>query len=486
MRAFSPRTAWVSVPIGTGVYCTFLLFVFLAAMFTRSAELVALFTGGGVVGAALTYAALSRRASARALIHRDMKMLRRNGRAIADAATGQRSLALAVAHIDNTGDICADQNGSMCRELVDRLAMRLSLVSGESRIYVLAPDLFAWIVPTDYVEVMAERFDAAAALMRAPIEIDNEIRSVRMTFGAAFGSGDDCPRLIEAATAAAVRARESGLRWAWHETPPARPSGTAAPLPDFQRAMADGEIWIAFQPLRDAQTGAIVRAEALARWQHPQRGSIRPDHFIPLLEDRGLLTELTLFALDEALALVERAEAAGQGLGVAINIASATLGDPEFATCLIDRLTGARIDPASITLEISQRAANDCGLVATSMLERLSLIGVRISIDDFGTGSMRLDGVRELMADEIKIDPLFIRNIAQRSGDRQWVSETIDQAHRQGLRVVAEGVEDAATFEELRRLGCDLLQGWYVGKAVSARDFARDWLTDAGAAVGGR
>jgi EAL domain-containing protein (putative c-di-GMP-specific phosphodiesterase class I) len=271
---------------------------------------------------------------------------------------------------------------------------------------------------------------------------------------------------------AAARAAEHGQRWALHNDELASATDRAVKiLADVERAMAEDQLWVAYQPKWDIKQQCAVGAEALVRWRHPELGPIPPDEFIPLLEHEGRLRPLTLFVVNRCISNVQAWRAAGHDLGVAVNISAPLLNDDHFVTELANLTREAGLPQGALTFEVTESAAITNSELVVTVLEKLRATGARVSIDDYGTGQSTLTYLKSFPADEIKIDKSFVSRIADSKGDQVLVRSTIALAHDLGFKVVAEGVEDSACLAKLTEYGCDVAQGWHIGKPMADADF---------------
>lgn len=232
---------------------------------------------------------------------------------------------------------------------------------------------------------------------------------------------------------------------------------------------------MAYQPKLDVKTGKVDAAEALVRWDHAKRGRIAPDRFIAILEAEGRICDLTLFVLKRALDDVSRWIRHGLVLDCSVNVSAALLKDVEFIAAAIELVEASDVDNGRVTFELTETAALEDIEKARAVLEGIREIGVRLSIDDYGTGQSNLSYMQGFPADEIKIDKSFVKSMVHRDVDRVMVSSTIDMAHKMDFKVVAEGVEDAECLALLAKLGCDVAQGWHIGKPLDANSFEREW-----------
>ena len=220
-----------------------------------------------------------------------------------------------------------------------------------------------------------------------------------------------------------------------------------------------------FQPQLDVATESYLTVEALVRWQHPVHGLLGPDHFIGLAESAGLIRPLTLHVLELALEAASGWRRQGWDVGVAVNLSARQLTDHSLPNHLTERLAHWRLPPSRLVVEVTESSLMDVHQ-ASSVLRALRDIGIRLSIDDFGTGYSSLVRLQRLDVDELKIDKSFVGGLLRGGNDEILVRSIVELAHNLGLQVVAEGVETDAVAEHLRRLGCDRLQGFLLGRPM--------------------
>ncbi len=251
-------------------------------------------------------------------------------------------------------------------------------------------------------------------------------------------------------------------------------------LQDLRRAIANRELELYYQPKIHAPSGQITGAEALMRWKHPQRGMVGPHIFIPLAERYGLINALGNWLIDDVCRQVHAWRDQGLRMRVAINLSVHQLRQADLAERIVSALSRNNIDPSLLTCEITESAAMDDTRVTLQMIEQLSAAGVHLSIDDFGTGYSSLSYLRQLAAEELKIDRSFICDLETSADARAIVDAVVKLAQALGLKVVAEGVETEQQQEILRRLGCNELQGYLFAKPMSASALALWAMNDEG------
>ncbi len=242
---------------------------------------------------------------------------------------------------------------------------------------------------------------------------------------------------------------------------------------DLARALDANALEVHFQPQVDLRSGRCRSAEALIRWRHPDGRTVNPEDIVAICEKRDLILQLTRFTLNTTLRQMSGWDAYGFELTVAVNLSAATLSDPSLPLMVSQALDTWDIPPERLTLELTESALIRNQQVACETMVRLKALGCRLSIDDFGTGYSPYTYLRQFSFDELKIDQSFVKRTDTRAADLRIVQSLVDLAHTFGMHAVAEGVEDAATADALRALGCDLAQGWHVSAALAPEPFAR-------------
>ena len=245
---------------------------------------------------------------------------------------------------------------------------------------------------------------------------------------------------------------------------------------ELRRAVENDELIVHFQPQVDFASGETLRAEALVRWNHPERGLLNPDDFIPIAQNTGLIRPLTRAVLEAALGQCRSWHDAGLELGVAVNLSGRDLLDLSLVDEVDRALARWGLEPSQLELEISETTLLSDPVRMRRVLTRLSEQGIRLAIDDFGSGHSSLSYVKRLPIDVIKIDRSFVSNMLADPEDAAIVRSTIELAHRLGLTVVAEGVETEIVAKRVSEFGCDLVQGFLLSKPVSAAELTA-WLS---------
>ena len=246
---------------------------------------------------------------------------------------------------------------------------------------------------------------------------------------------------------------------------------------DLARALEAGTLEVHYQPQADPATGQVACVEALLRWNHPVWGQVPPDEFIPLAEHTGLIKPLTRFVIDTAVRQCLAWRDAGTPVLMAVNISARNLLETELADSVARVLVQAGLPASMLKLEVTESAIVAEPERGVQALERLVDLGLTISIDDFGTGYSSLTRLRSLPVHEVKIDRTFVRHLADQAEDLAVVRAVISLGHDLGLDVVAEGVEDEASWRILQDLGCDLVQGYFLARPMAAVSMT-SWLRE--------
>jgi len=289
--------------------------------------------------------------------------------------------------------------------------------------------------------------------------------------------GGQAAELLQRADLALHRAKETGvIVGVYREGDDGKHRQRLAILGELRRAIASDELQLHYQPKVDASTGRLVGCEALVRWLHPQKGFIPPGDFVPHAERTGAIRSLTAWVVATALRDLRCWQDAGFGIDVSINVSPADLADPGFADSVAGLIAQTGADATHVVLEVTESGAMKDLVATLRMMEQLRVLGIRFSIDDFGTGYSSLAHLKRLPVDEVKIDRSFIQELEAQGDDDVIVRSTVNLGHALNLKVVAEGVEAQSSWETLARLGCDLIQGYFVSKALPTEQFTA-WMT---------
>ena len=244
---------------------------------------------------------------------------------------------------------------------------------------------------------------------------------------------------------------------------------------ELREAIRTNQLEVFYQPKIELKTGRCRSVEALLRWTTPDHGAIPPPVVIRVAEANGMIGLLTEWVLNTSLRHQSEWKHLGIMLDVAVNLSTITLGDAELPGVIGQALGTWQADPSHLTLEITENATINDTDYSLAIMNQLKKMGVNLSVDDFGTGYSSLSYVKRFPLDELKIDKLFVQHMRDNKGDQQIVRSVIDLAHNFDLTVVAEGVENQATLKELKRMGCDIAQGYVISHAIPS-DALIEWL----------
>ena len=237
---------------------------------------------------------------------------------------------------------------------------------------------------------------------------------------------------------------------------------------ELQHGLERGELRLYYQPLVNLETGEMVGAEALIRWDHPERGLLAPDQFLEVAEESGLIVQMGAWAVGEACRHLrdwDRRNGHGSTFGLAVNLSTRELTHPDVVSTVLNAVRRSALDPHRLTIEVTESTAmaEDSGFRA---LRELSAAGVRIAIDDFGTGYSSLDHLREMPADILKIDRSFVAGMTGNSPDSALVAAAVAMGRALEMEVVAEGIETSEQAADLREFGCPLGQGYLFARPL--------------------
>jgi diguanylate cyclase (GGDEF)-like protein len=397
------------------------------------------------------------------------------------AAARQLSGACAVllVEIRDFDQIQASFGPSFGEEVIRETGRRLmSRVQGEECVARTAESQFMLLLPAGdeaRARVLAGQIieSVRAGLIREDVHVSLNAHVAICTFPT---HGDDEETLLRRLNTALYDARLGGEPVMVYQA--GREEGhrrQLAILGDLRRGIEGGELELHYQPKVHILTQKVQSLEALVRWNHPRHGRIPPGEFVPLAERAGSIILLTSWVLKTAHEQMRAWNAQGIDLDVSINLSAADLSDPELPELVRGRLRGAGVHANRLVLEITESAVMRETTRAVRMMEELRHDGVRFSIDDFGTGYSSLAQLKRLPVDEIKIDKSFVLDLNRHTDDAVIVRSTIELGHSLGVKVVAEGVETAESWELLRQMGCDMAQGFFISAPLPGREIAH-WV----------
>jgi diguanylate cyclase len=398
----------------------------------------------------------------------------------------ESSLALMLIDLDRFKEINDSLGHDVGDELLRQLAQRLErYIRPGDLLSRLGGDEFAILLAPEKDQTAAERVASRiAGALDQPFALDDVTLHVRGSIGIALFPHhcSDPMQLLQRADVAVTTAKKATTRVALYQIAEDPHSKERVQLLEALRAgLARGELVCHYQPKVTVATGTTDAVEALVRWQHPERGLLAPDAFLPLAEQAGLMRPLTLAVLDIALRDASRWQLAGHLVSVAVNLSVTNLLDVELASDVAALLHLHQVPAAALILEITETVLMTDSTRAKAVVDALHVLGVGLSVDDYGTGYSSLAYLQDLAIDELKLDRSFITRLSEDPRSAAIVRSTVELAHSLGLRIVAEGVEDAGTVEVLHRYGCDVIQGFFYSRPIPAAELTQ-WLANGPAA----
>ncbi|OYX72770.1 MAG: hypothetical protein B7Y81_05070 [Caulobacter sp. 32-67-35] len=366
------------------------------------------------------------------------------------------------------------------RQIGSQVASQILKTLGE-RVRLLLPGVKLGRIGRTNLEFAfraADDLEAVSLLSALRLELDRRLDLAdgqSFDLDVAFGAArhDRCGEfVIDCAAEALVQAQSQATKvQIYREEDRERAAASLALLRDLREAIAQDGLALAYQPKLRLSSDRMEVAEALVRWNHPVRGAVSPDEFIGLAEQTGLIGDLTRWVVRRALADQARLRDLGLEVEIHINLSGQMVADETFALWLLETID--RDSAGRIGLEITETAVINEPERALANLQSFAAAGLKIAIDDYGSGLSSLSYLKQLPAHELKIDKLFISQLTSSHRDPLLVRSTIDLAHALGMEVTAEGVEDSMTLALLKMMGCDLAQGYLVAPALELDALAR-------------
>ncbi|MDB5438298.1 MAG: diguanylate cyclase/phosphodiesterase with extracellular sensor [Caulobacteraceae bacterium] len=365
-------------------------------------------------------------------------------------------------------DRFAQVRGAIGYELADQLMAQLAKALTpccDAEVARLSDDMLGLVFDLRSGDVSG-RAERAIRAAEANIRLGEAAIDVNATLGmAAFGRhGATIEELIERASIALGQARTGRLKAQFFDAAAyGDPASNLSLMSEMLAGLERGDLKLFYQPKYDLRSGQVTGLEALCRWQHPLRGPLSPDLFIPMAEETGAIRPLTDWTLRRAIDDQKALKAAGHEVMVSVNISGRLIGDPDFAEFALGLVRQA---DGKLCFEITETAVIDNPQAALDAMGRLRDQGIAISIDDYGSGLSSLAYLRRIPAHELKIDKAFVLGLGETSREGLLVRSTIDLAHSLGLKVTAEGVETEVALGLLAAMGCDLAQGYYIARPM--------------------
>ena len=350
--------------------------------------------------------------------------------------------------------------------LIRTLGARLMALSGGQAIARVGADSLGMAMegrdPDAVVSMVVRLLQAAdtpIVVAGAPIDV-----SLRLGVAGRGGPGAKLDSPIDRAAVATEQARAAHKPWGrFDEDAYGDPAAALSLISELMSALSHDQVGVAYQPKWDCRARRVTGVEALMRWTHPRRGAVPPDLFIGMAEETGHIRALTEWTVRRAIDDQRRLSDAGHQVTMSVNLSGRLLADEAFAETLIVAARGAA---GRLRVEITETAVMHDPEAALRIIERLVAGGISVSLDDYGSGLSSLAYLKRIPADELKIDKAFVMGLDQSSRDALLVKSTIDLAHGLGMKVTAEGVETETSLALLSGMGCDMAQGYFIGRPV--------------------
>lgn len=363
----------------------------------------------------------------------------------------------------------------------DKVLVKLSIALNErvkdigGSLFRLGGDEFVAVFSTD---TCAEPFEKIESILHQCLKTTIDVDDVHIELGASIGiaifpdNGKNSHELLRCADVAMYYAKNNNNGSSWYDSQnDLNNKRRLAMTVELRSAINEDQLVLHFQPRIHLQTGEITGCEALLRWSHPKLGMVPPGEFLPLTEMSELIHPLSEWVLQNAIRQVERMLSNGYRIPVAMNVSARNLTDSRLADSIEKIILDKSIQPDLLEIEITESALINHPQRAVENLEKINQLGIPIAIDDFGTGYSSLSYLKKLPLSTLKIDRSFVRDMLTDESDSVIVDSTINLAHNFSLTVVAEGVEDQQTLDELAAKDCDQAQGFLIAKPMSADDF---------------
>jgi diguanylate cyclase (GGDEF)-like protein len=402
---------------------------------------------------------------------------------IQESIDSGRSFGVLLLDLDRFKEINDTLGHQYGDELLSLLGPRLADRIGPGGLVArLGGDEFAILtgLRTDREDVLSRAASDLIACVNQPIVIEDISLEIAGSVGIARfpQDGSDAQTLLRRADIAMYAAKEHRDGYRFYDASHDQYSTQRlSVLGEFRRALIANEIVVHYQPIVDLRTQTVRGAEGLVRWEHPELGLLQPSMFLQIVEQTGLIAALTRTVLNRSIAQCAAWRRQGLDLTVAVNLSVRNLLDGSLPHEIERMLRRHSLAPEALQLEITESMIMSDPERALLTVQELSDLGVKLAVDDFGTGHSSLANLKRLPIDELKIDRSFVTPMLEDESDLIIVRSTINMGHDLGLTIIAEGVEDAHTLERLDNLGCDLAQGHHLSQPMAPDDFA-DWIQD--------
>jgi diguanylate cyclase (GGDEF)-like protein len=360
-------------------------------------------------------------------------------------------------------------------QLLRQIGPRIARCLGSSDLVTrIGGDEFAVVLCDADLERAVTAASRLSGALGEPFVLDLVSVQIATSIGIALAPehGGDPDELLEHADQAMYRAKRTRTPFEVYDATLDTDTDRLRLLEELRIAIAERQFELHYQPQVELRSNGVPAVEALLRWPHPRLGYVPPLAFLPLAEQAGLMRELAAIVLDEALGQCAAWRADGHGVSVSVNVSATNIQDTEFPRLVRDRLARHGLPAEALVLEVTETTLISDFERCRRAIDELRKLGCTISIDDFGAGFTSLGYLSSLPVGELKLDRRFLAGMREDDASFTLVRATIELAHTLGLQVIAEGVEDQATLDALSEFGCDLAQGFHVGRPAPAADLA--------------
>ncbi|UZE95674.1 EAL domain-containing protein [Alkalimarinus alittae] len=381
----------------------------------------------------------------------------------------------------NNADLLIEEAASLINKTVQKLpGIQIAEIKDSDSFYAFSFEgaTFGILIDIEHSEQVRESANEIIKNLYQPIEFKGMMLELDPAIGVSTfpENGREASTLIRHANVALETAEKSDRKLDYYQPEQDRYNARRLTLmSELKQAISNNQLSLYFQPKINLSTNTVTGLEALIRWHHQRFGFVRPDEFIPIAEQTGIIKPLTRWVVKEALRVQHELLSEGYDIDISINISAKNLREEDFVSFISEALTNNK--KPKITIELTETSMMEDPLKALQVLEDLSQTGVRLSIDDFGTGYSSLAYIKKLPANEIKIDKSLIFDLTSNKGDQVIIKTTIEMCHQLGFTLVAEGVESQRVVDILKDLNCDIIQGYYISPPLPINKL-KQWLAD--------
>ena len=396
---------------------------------------------------------------------------------IHNAKQERTSFSVLIMDLDRFKEVNDTLGHAVGDKLLQQVAKRLTNLLREVDVIVrLGGDEFAVLLPT----AQEKHAELIAKKIINEFQMVFTVNNIPLYIGISIGistypqHGTTAQLLQQRADVAMYVAKRNKLGYeTYNQKHDEYSVGRLALISDLRNAIDQNQLFMEYQPIIDIETGNVISAEALLRWNHPERGKVFPDDIIPIAEQTGLINPITYWILDTTAKYNKRLQANGINIKIAINLSVYNLQESDFVENVISIYKHNEIPLSNFIMEVTESVMMTNPQKSIDVLTQLNELGIEIAVDDFGTGYSSLAYLKQLPLSKLKIDKSFIMDMIEDDNDAIIVRSTIDLAHNLGMKVVAEGIEGKEMLELLQILGCEFGQGYYMSNPINEDNFEK-------------